>query len=323
MAEPVKRGDKYRHLIMVDGQRLSGTFDTKKEARAWESKMRLEAKEDAEAGVVRRKKHTLTEAVDRYVTTISPLKKGAVKRETLLLNAFIRYFPKRNLEDITHDDIARWRDDSLKRVCGSTVNRYSNLYGNLFAVAMREWGWITVNPFSGVKRPKENPPRDEVWRWQEIKRMVREGQARGGKYLEVTQAFRISLHTAMRLKEALAAPGGFRPDSGIIIIGDRKEAHNAKAVKIPLIARSVRFMRTMPSSFRVQPNEASTLFCKLRRQVGLEDRLQFKDARATALTLLSKRVEVGVLKRISRHKDFNILMDVYYRETAEEIARRH
>jgi integrase len=53
----------------------------------------------------------------------------------------------------------------------------------------------------------------------------------------------------------------------------------------------------------------------------IED-LTFHDTRATALTLLSRRMDVMTLARISRHKDINLLFNTYYRERPEEIAAR-
>lgn len=321
MAEPVKVGNRYRHSVMVGGKRLNKMHDTKKEARLWEADLRVAYRDAGKLPDSVLPKHTVTEAFDLYNKTISPLKKNATKKEGQQLNSFLPFFSGMYLEDITSSDIARWRDELLETVQGSTVLRYRNLLSNVFTIAMVEWKWIKESPTKGVRWPKESAPREKVWRWQEIKRMLREGQQRGGKYKEVTQAFRIALHTAMRLKETLAAPGGFRKDSKIVVLTDVKENHNITEVKIPLTARGCRIMQSMPPSFKVDPNEASTLFCKLMNQVGIKG-MEFRDSRATALTLMSRRMPVQVLQRISRHKDINILMDSYYRESAEEISSR-
>lgn len=50
--------------------------------------------------------------------------------------------------------------------------------------------------------------------------------------------------------------------------------------------------------------------------------LHFHDSRATALTHLAKRVPVEVLAKISGHKGIALLVNVYYRESAEDIAKR-
>lgn len=322
MAEPVKRGDRYRHTFMFKGERYSGTFDTKREARDWEADTRRAA--STGEAPAKTKKHLLTDGIDKYLSSVSTMKKdGAEIRERRRFNALLSYLPKGiHMEDITSEMVSGWRTDRLQEVTGSTVNRDWNLYGNLFNVARREWKWLSVNPFSDVKRPDDNAPRDSVWRWQNIRAMIREGQKRGGKYLEVTQAFRISLHTAARLKEALVVPSTFNPSTGVFTLTDRKESKKLVSISVPTIRRARRVIMSMPKSFAVKPNEASTLFCKLRDQVGIDKRLQLLDARATALTLMSKRVDVKTLQRISRHKDINILMNTYYRETAEEISSR-
>jgi integrase len=317
MAEPKKRGDKYRHQFMLNNERFGGTFDTKKEAREWEARTRIAFKDDPNTHLAR-KRHRLAEAVDRYVTTVSVRKRNAVVRETRRFNDFLARFPGRDIESITSDELALWRDDLLKTVTGSTVNRYFNLFSNLFTVAKKEWKWVTHNPFSDVQRPRENKPREAVWRWQQIKAVLREGQRRGGKYEEVTKAFHISLRTAMRLQESLAAPSCFDRRGRTVVIKRRKEASTWE--KIPLTPQAFRLMLKM-KPFETNPNLASTLFSKLLKQMGIKG-LEFKDSRATALTLMARKMTIQTLQRISRHKDIQILMDVYYRETAEEISLR-
>jgi hypothetical protein len=50
--------------------------------------------------------------------------------------------------------------------------------------------------------------------------------------------------------------------------------------------------------------------------------LQFKDARATALTLMSRKMDVLTLAKFSRHRDLELLRSTYYRESLEDISRR-
>lgn len=68
-------------------------------------------------------------------------------------------------------------------------------------------------------------------------------------------------------------------------------------------------------------NEASTLFSKLCKQQLIKG-LEFRDSRATALTLMSRKMDILTLARISRHKNLDLLRSTYYRETAEDIAAR-
>ena len=90
--------------------------------------------------------------------------------------------------------------------------------------------------------------------------------------------------------------------------------------KVPLTPQAFRLIeRTQP--FTVGPNEASVLFSRLCHDKMLKG-LQYRDSRATALTLLARKVDILTLARISRHKNIRMLSDVYYRETAEDISKR-
>ncbi|MNR18580.1 hypothetical protein D3C85_1353140 [compost metagenome] len=82
-----------------------------------------------------------------------------------------------------------------------------------------------------------------------------------------------------------------------------------------------RAAKLFPATFTVGPNEASTLFSKLTKQLLIQG-VTFHDTRATALTLLARRMDVMTLARISRHKDLNLLLKTYYRESVEDISRR-
>ena len=87
---------------------------------------------------------------------------------------------------------------------------------------------------------------------------------------------------------------------------------------MPVMPRAIKLL---PASFTVEANEASVLFSKLCAELLIVG-LTFHDTRASALTWLSRRMDVMTLARISRHKDLRILMDTYYRETAEQISAR-
>lgn len=117
----------------------------------------------------------------------------------------------------------------------------------------------------------------------------------------------------MRLSEVLQAPGNL--NGRVVTIKTKTEGR----AEIPVGRIAARLLAREP--FTVGPNEASALFSRLTRQQMI-DGLTFHDARATALTLLARKVDVMVLARISRHKDISLLHRVYYRATADEIAAK-
>ena len=312
MAYIRKYRDRWRAEVQKHGQRPTQMFDTKREAQAWA--LAKEAELDRLQGSHGR---TLQDAVDQYLKTVS--KGKGLEWERRRFAAMVAHFgADACLALIDSDAIGRWRDKRLETVSGSTVNREANLLRHLFSTATDEWRWLDRNPFKGVRMPKENPPRQHVWTWQLIRRVLR--QERGDLTGEMIRAFHISLHTALRLQEALGATYDARRK--VLVLGKTKGTRPGQRVEVPVTRRAARALpKLMATPFKVDPNMGSTLFSKLCRQMLIEG-LTFHDARATALTLLSRRMDVMTLARISRHKDLKLLLSTYYRETAEQIAAR-
>jgi integrase len=307
--------DGHRAEVEKHGMRASKTFKTKRDANAWA--IRKEAEFDALKGS---KGRTFGWAREHYVKTVSRDKRdGADEWEERRLAAMAEFFGDDTLlAAIDSQRIGQWRDwrldgdDKHKPVGGSSVQREANLLRNLFTIAANEWKCITANPFKGVRLPEHGPARQAVWGWREIRRVLRANRI--GKTREVIHAFHIALHTGMRLSEVLAA----KVDGKVAVLP--KDKTTKAAVKVPLARKGAALLK-LYGRFTVGPNEASTLFSELLSELLIEG-LTFHDSRASALTWLSRRMDVMTLARISRHKDLRILMDTYYRETAEQIAAR-
>lgn len=298
---------KWRAEIERNGRRASKTTPTKREAQAWA------LEQEGAAKAIGAGWRTFGAACEDYVTKVSSAKSNP-EWEQRRINTFVAHFGAgAPIGAITKKDIAAWRDHRLATVSGSTVNREVNLLRNIFNVAIHDWEWISANPFTGVKLPQGNEPRQSIWPWQLIKRVLR--APRTGKTREMQDAFHIALRTGMRLQEVLAAPQNYDPKRRVVTLKTKTEAR----AQIP-IGRIAHRLLQRPA-FVVEPNEGSTLFSRLCRELLIEG-LTFHDARATALTHLSRKVDVMTLGKISRHKDISLLQRVYYREAADSIAMR-
>jgi hypothetical protein len=298
--------DGWRAEVQRNGQRLSKLFKLKREAQAWA------LEQEAKADKLKQGWRTFSQAAEEYEERETARKRSPQWEKNALARLTAQFGAATPLGDIDQPRIARWRDDRLKTVSGSTVQREANLLRHMLRVARLEWHWIGHDPFQGVKLPDENAPRHQVWRWQQIKRVLRSG--RTGKTREVVHAFHIALHTAMRLSEVLVA----KVDGRVALLP--KDKTSPGPVKVPLARKGVQLLKRY-GPFTVGANEASVLFSDLCKDLLIEG-LHFHDSRGTALTLLSRRVDVLTLSRISRHRDLRTLRDHYYRETAEEIAAR-
>lgn len=307
MASITRHGERWRAHVYRNGMRQTKVFDTQREAKLWAAKTELKLNE------LRRTGKTFAQAVDLYRET-KTVGKRSQDWERNALARLLGQLGDVPMDTITQPRIAKWRDERLKSVSASTVVRESNLLRALMRVARLEWHWIDHDPFAGIKLPKENGARKAVWRWQQIRRVLRSG--RDGKTGETVRAFHVALHTGLRLQEVLT--GRYDPVRRVLVLPLTKAGEEQEA---PVTSRAARVLPALMRPFTVQPNEASVLFGKLCRQL-LIDGLTFHDARATALTLLSRKMDVMTLARISRHQDLRILLQSYYRETNEQIAAR-
>lgn len=110
---------------------------------------------------------------------------------------------------------------------------------------------------------------------------------------------------------------------------ERRVAHlpmtkGGVARDVPLSSEAVRLLRALPRMepvFGLSSSQLDALWRKIKGKARV-DGLTFHDGRAWALTKLARKVDVLTLAKISGHRDLSILMNTYYRETAEDIARR-
>jgi len=303
-----QHGDQWRAQVYVKGVRKSAVWPTKREAMAWAVRTESEL-----AANKPQQSHTFADLAEKYEREVVPTKLGK-QWESRRISVMRDHFGQAALSAIDAPHISAWRDARLRTVTGSTVVRESNLLKHMFSIARDEWRWIEHNPFRGVKMPKENEARHQRWTWQLIKRVLRADCS--GKTAEVQAAFHIALRTGMRLQEVLAAPGGLDAKRKVVTLSHTKTTGR---VEIPVGRIAVKLLQR--PAFTVGANEASTLFSKLTKRLMI-DGLTFHDTRASALTLLAKKVDVMQLARISRHKDIALLHRVYYRITADEIAAK-
>jgi integrase len=327
MAYIHKDGSKWRVQVEKNGVRKSASFATKAEATGWAAREES-AILDAKRGQYPRK--TLAEAMDRYVDEVS-VKKAGARFERLRLEALAREFPElagKVLHTVNPSDMARWRDRRLKTVSSGTVQREINILSHVFTKARDEWLWCGDTPFKGVSRPGDNPPRTRRVSQIEVDAICFQLNYEGkveSKLQEVALAFLISLETGMRAGEILSlTPERVDLETRVVTVAHKMRYVTLADREIPLTREAVALLQLVSHRkryFTVSSASLDALFRKARKAALLED-LHFHDARAEALTRLSRRVDVMTLAKISGHKDLALLQSTYYRETAEQIAAR-
>ena len=173
----------------------SATFPSKSQAQAWATKREAEILAGARGLSTG---HTVKDAIDEFINRVVDKRKGG-RWERIRLLKFLRDSPRlcaKPLGRVTSDDMARWRDERLAEVSGSSVAREMNLWGALFSVAVREWKWLQSNPVRGVRRPTEPPARRRGISDAESAAIVGYLRLHGDISNLVADAFLLSLETA-------------------------------------------------------------------------------------------------------------------------------
>lgn len=318
----------WRVEVERNGKRSSATFPTKAAAANWAA--------HEESAILKAKGaafplETLTSAMHKYVEEVSVNKKGA-HFEKLRLLSLERNFPQLAgmvISEITSTHLSKWRDKRLKEVTPGSVQREINLLSNVFSIARDEWHWHDGNPFKGVRQPGDNPARTRRVDPGEVRRICRWLGYKTGKittkYQQVAFAFLVSLRTGMRAGEVLTLDRS-RVDLArkVATVPHKMQHLTGKEREIPLPRAAVRLLKALPakgSIFTISSASLDVLFRRARDALLIEG-LHFHDARAEALTRLARKVDVMTLARISGHKDLNLLLNTYYRESARDIAAR-
>jgi integrase len=332
MASITHQQNGWRAQVYVMKQRAEkGGFATKKAAQAWAAQKEAEFREDA--GKSEGGRHTVADMFKRYGESVSTGKQGA-RSEQLRMRAFIRDFPELaalSLSEFKTPQLVAWRDARLRTVSPSSVVRDVNLIRNAFTIARQEWHWIEHNPFEGFRVPQEGPPRTRrVDPWKEVRPLCRHLKYRTGhapktKSQEVALAFMIGLRTAMRAGEILSlGKASLDLKKRTATVHHKMEYLTGRPRVIPLSKAAIRLLKPVADReqcFTVTSASLDALFRKARDQLKFVD-LHFHDTRAEALTRMARKVDVMTLAKISGHKDLRILQEVYYRESAEDIAAR-
>jgi integrase len=325
MASFRKRGPyQWQAQVRKKGHPLqTRTFETRAEVKQWARTIEVEMDRGAFVSRAEAESTTLKELLERYLTEITPLKKGA-EPETNRLRLMMRHpLAGRFVAGVRGVDIARWRDERLRKVTPATVKRDLVLLGHVFEVARKEWGIYAHNPVRDIKLPPGGRPRDRrLQPGEEARLFTACREARNRWLLPMVQ---LAIETAMRQGELLRLRWEH-------IELNRRTAHlpdtkNGEARTVPLSSTAVSVLRTLPRALHgdvfpgVTTEAVKRSYLRAIRRAGIED-LRFHDLRHEATTrLFEKGLNIMEVASITGHKDLRMLRR-YTHLKAEDLARK-
>lgn len=326
MATIRKSGNKWVAEIRRKDFYKSKTHPTKKQAKEWAT--RLESEYDlGKRGQIKTVK-TLGDAIEKYTTEVSPQKKGS-KKEKIRGEHFKRFkIYNVLLSDLDETHVIEFRDSRLKQGRSpGTVIREMGFLSSIVSLAIKEWKWLETNVFKQVDRPPAPKPRDRRIDDDEIKLILSnlgfiEGQPITQKRHEVAALFLLAIETAMRTSEMTTLELSQIDIEGRCIT--LLESKNGDSREVPLSKRAIEILnllmgRDNTNLCLVTSSVVDATFRKARDKAKIKN-LRFHDTRREATSRLAKKLDVLDLAKMTGHRDIKMLLQVYYKPKAKEIA---
>jgi integrase len=162
---------------------LTKTFKRKSDALKWIGYVEAQLLEGK--GLPRPKRHTVAEAIDRYIEEILPQKKASTQRveKPRLLFWKDRLGTKR-LAEVDRDalsdarkhllDTQVWRKGATKGQSrgNATANRFFALLRHVYSVCVRDWEWSDDNQVSKIRALREPKGRNRTLSDDELKKIL-------------------------------------------------------------------------------------------------------------------------------------------------------
>lgn len=329
MATFAKRNGRITATVRINPHpSQSKTFGTLRDAKLWAKEIEVKLSSETQGDY----SHiTLQIALERYRDEIIPSHRGA-DRDINRINRIMRgELPMQlPLKSITKYHILEWRDDRIKTLKGSSVNRDMSMMSAFFNLCVKEWGYIKSNPIAEVSRPANPPHRERIITQIEIDALLQQLQHDDAAKpvtigRQVAVIFLLALETGMRAGEIC----GLTWDRVFL---EQKKVYlhitkNGRPREVPLSKRAIELLQQMQqvNDTKVFELETSTLdayFRKARKLAGL-DGFTFHDARHTAATRIVKRGKIDVLSlcKIFGWQDPKKAL-LYYNPDVTDIADR-
>ncbi|MFP3754154.1 site-specific integrase [Cupriavidus sp. SIMBA_020] len=294
---------------------ISKTFPSKDEAAAWAAETELSLGNGVTKRTLLSSKTSMADLIDRYLTEVTPRKKSA-EIERHHIRAIQRsQIPRYTVGTLTSDAAREFRDERLKKVAASTVNRELNILHHMIEYARKEWGVSGgVNPVSDVQRPKNPPPRDRrLSPDEETALLAACDESRGGYLRDVVE---LAIETGMRQSELLGLDWGqvSIPRRTIRLLEGMTK--NGEGRGVPLSTNAIEVLRrraTAPEDMTGRVFKEVTADALKRAFIRAVDRAKlenfhFHDLRHEAVSrMFEKGLNQMEVSSVSGHKDLRML----------------
>jgi integrase len=293
----------YRAKVRRKGAaQVTASFARKTDAKKWAQDTDSAIRNDRYFKGAAAYRHTLAEAIDRYVREVLPRKSRTAPFQKRQLDWWRAELGHLFLADVTSGAISETRSKLMgqpgpdKRMRGpATANRYMAVLSHLLNVAIREWEWLEANAAQKLRKLKESRGRTRFLSEAECARLLTACQASSNPNLHTIVLLAIS--TGMRRNEILSLRfDQIDVEHGMIYLYDTK---NGEARGVPLAGPALESMRqrlerkgdgdvlVFAGSTGVTPFDIRKPWYQALAAAKVQD-VRFHDLRHTAASFLAK-----------------------------------
>jgi integrase len=184
--------------------------------------------------------------LERYEREVSS-KKRTKSDKYLIRNICQHDFVHKVLSHISSSDIAKFRDERLKTISGSSVNRELSILSDCINKAITEWQcYINENPVKVGLRCKENTRRIRRLEQTEYEKLMTSCKSNRAFWCPIID---FAIHTAMRRGELLSITWDMvHIDKKTITLPPEITKTNRER-NVPLQPRAIEILQNLPRSF--------------------------------------------------------------------------
>ena len=246
---------------------LSRSFPTKALAEQWAGEYEAQIARGSMVDPAAARAVSMRALFHRYLSEVTPHKKGAAQERYVLLTLAGSKLAEFSPGTLTPAAVREWRDERLREVAPSTVNRGLAVLSHVIEQARKEWGIeMPANPVASVSRPRNARGRSRRLVGDEEARLLDAcggGRAGGAAYLH--EVVTLAIETAMRRSELLSLRWeDIDLDRATARLHDSK---NGEPRSVPLSQRARTLLRRMAPRCRGRPCVAQRY--RQRRPIGL------------------------------------------------------
>jgi integrase len=292
----------YQVTIRLKGfHTQTASFARMTDAKRWAGATEAAMREGRYFRTSQARKHTLSDLIDRYIKEVIPSKGRFGKDQETQLKWWKDQLGPYLICDIAPAMIAEGRDRLLaEKTCRkklrspATVVRYLAALSHAFSVAVKEWEWISENPATKVRKPREPEGRTRFLNPAEIKRLMDTCRENPNPFLYPIVV--LALSSGMRFSEILRLRWeDIDLERQLLVI---KKTKNKERRTIPLAGPALELLRELESQ---SPSDVGLVFTVegskkpvdirnawLRAKVEAEiSNFRFHDLRHTAASYLA------------------------------------